>query len=663
MTKRHNIFTHSVASRTVIMVLVVTAVMMLTAGYFQTRHIRNIVAAELDRQANRSMAGAIKVIHNRINSIETAVKTAAALSDKFAMQEDTADSMIARLINSNKDIAAVTLLYKENYFSKHGRYYAPTISRDSDSDELTTDEIGGPEKDFCYLETDSNWVYTNKLDRGYWCLPYVDSMSTKRSMVTYSVPLHDKDNNIYAVLCADIDLHWVNNIVNEAKPHEFSSVIVMSRDSQYVCHPDQEWVLSRNVVEHARKQKDKNFLSLVDHMLRHERGNDTLEMMEQYDNNTSTKEDLNNFIVYYAPIDNVIWSVCFLIPEKEVLKGANSLRSSLMVFTILLLLGISVMVYLIIHTQLRPLEILSEDAKEIAKGRFDTQLPQINTDNEIRHLRDSFAEMQLSLKHYTDELKITTAKKATMEIELKIASGIQMSMLPKVFPSYPDRKELDIFGALTPAKGVGGDLYDFYIRDEKLFFCIGDVSGKGVPASLVMATTRTLFRTISNNELKPNIIVESINHTIAENNDTNMFVTLFAGVLDLKTGNLEYANAGHNAPFIISDENCQILTVDPNLPIGIIPDFNYTLQQTFFPAKTTIFLYTDGLTEAENLEHELFGIERTDKVIQKATKDIVPKQLIETMTDAVHQFVGGAEQSDDLTMLAITYTKDNIQEN
>jgi len=659
MAQKHNFFNNSVASRTVVLVLVVTGAIMLTAGYFQTQHVRNIVALEMDRQANRSMIGAIKVIHNRLNSIETAVKTAAAFADKFAQDEQTADSLMKRLITSNNDISAVTLLYKENYFSNHGRYFAPTISKSQEGDKLISDEIGGPENDFCYLETDSNWVYTNKLDRGYWCLPYVDSMSTKRSMVTYSVPLHDKNNNIYAVLCADIDLQWVNNIVEEAKPFEYSHVIVMSRDSQYVCHPDKEWVLSRNVVEHARKQRDKNFLSLVDHMLRHERGNDTLEMMEKYDNDPTTNEDLNNFIVYYAPIENVIWSVCFLIPEDDILEGANRLRTSLMVFIVLLLVGISILIYLIIHKQLRPLEILSDDAKDIANGRFDTPLPEIKTNDEIRHLRDSFAEMQSSLRHYIEELKSTTAKKASMESELNIASGIQMSMLPKVFPPYPDRKELDIFGALTPAKGVGGDLYDFYIRDEKLFFCIGDVSGKGVPASLVMATTRTLFRTISNNESEPNVIMESINHTIADNNDTNMFVTLFVGVLDLKTGNLKYTNAGHDAPIIISDEGSKMLTVDANLPIGVITGFKYSLQQTSLHKKSTIFLYTDGLTEAENTEHELFGSERTDEVIHKIEKSYDPKLLIETMTDAVHQFVGKAEQSDDLTMLAITYTKDN----
>ncbi len=655
MTERHNIFNRSVASRTVILVLVVTATIMLTAGFLQTRHVRNLVALETDRQANRSMAGAVKVIHNRINSIETAVKTAAAFADKFAMQEETADSLMFRLINSNKDIAAVTLLYKENYFSRHGRYYAPTVSRALESDELNRDEIGGPEHDFCYLETDSNWIYTNKLDRGYWCLPYVDSMSTRRSMVTFSVPLHDKDNNIYAVLCADIDLHWVNNIVEEAKPYEYSAVIVMSRDSQYVCHPDKEWVLSRNVVEHARKQNDVNFLGLADHMLRRERGNDTLEMMERYDHDTTTKEDLNNFVVYYAPIESVIWSVCFLLPEDKILEGANTLRTSLMVFIVLLLLIISVIIYLIIHRQLRPLELLSDDAKEIAKGRFDTILPEIKTHDEIRHLRDSFAEMQSSLTHYIEELKVTTAKKASMEIELNIASGIQMSMLPKVFPPYPERKELDIFGALTPAKGVGGDLYDFYIRDEKLFFCIGDVSGKGVPASLVMATTRTLFRTISNNESKSNVIMESINHTISENNDTNMFVTLFVGVMDLKTGRVEYTNAGHDAPIIITDEDIQMMPVDPNIAIGVMADFEYTIQQTVLPTNATIFLYTDGLTEAEDKDCQLFGDERIDETLRKMGNTITPKALIETMTSAVHEFVGQAEQSDDLTMLAITY--------
>lgn len=239
-----------------------------------------------------------------------------------------------------------------------------------------------------------------------------------------------------------------------------------------------------------------------------------------------------------------------------------------------------------------------------------------------------------------------------MESELQVAKNIQMSMLPKVYPPYPERDDIDIFGQLDSAKEVGGDLFDFFIRDEKLFFCIGDVSGKGVPAALVMAVTRAQFRTIAAHEAVPDRIVTLLNDTMAETNDSLMFVTLFVGVLDMPTGRLRYCNAGHDVPILVGS-GAGLLPCDSNVPIGVMADWKYTLQEATIDPGTTIFLYTDGLTEAENIEHAQFEEKRIFEVIHQSSN--APQQLIGAMTEAVHQFVGEAEQSDDLTMLALQY--------
>lgn len=236
----------SVAARTTLMVVLMVLLIMGIGSLWQMQHVRSVVGAEAQRQASKSMESAIKVIDNRVSNVETAVNTAASYADMLAPHESLVGTLLERLIVENNDIAAVTLLYKENYFPEYGRYYAPTVSRNPLTGELEEDEIGGPEHDFSYLETDSNWVYTNILDRGYWCLPYVDSMSTKRAMVTYSVPLHDKHDKIYAVLCADVDLRWVQQIVEDAKPYDFSKVSVLSRDGQFICHSDSANILSVN---------------------------------------------------------------------------------------------------------------------------------------------------------------------------------------------------------------------------------------------------------------------------------------------------------------------------------------------------------------------------------------------------------------------------------
>jgi sigma-B regulation protein RsbU (phosphoserine phosphatase) len=203
---------------------------------------------------------------------------------------------------------------------------------------------------------------------------------------------------------------------------------------------------------------------------------------------------------------------------------------------------------------------------------------------------------------------------------------------------------------------VGGDLFDFFLRDEKLFFCIGDVSGKGVPASLLMAVTRSLFRTISSHESQPARIMTAINESISEDNESNMFVTLFIGVLDLPTGRMRYSNAGHDAPILIGNQGVGFLPCDPNLPVGIVTDWKFTLQETVIDSQTTIFLYTDGLTEAENLRHEQFQEERVLDTACEAERK--PEKFIEHMTKVVQDFVGNAEQSDDQTMLAIQYSKE-----
>jgi sigma-B regulation protein RsbU (phosphoserine phosphatase) len=231
-----------------------------------------------------------------------------------------------------------------------------------------------------------------------------------------------------------------------------------------------------------------------------------------------------------------------------------------------------------------------------------------------------------------------------------VAHNIQMSMLPKTFPPFPERQDIELYGTLKPAKAVGGDLYDFFIRDEKLFSCIGDVSGKGVPASLVMAVTRTLFRNVATHTAEPSHIVETMNNAISDSNDNNMFVTLFVGVLDLRKGRLHYCNAGHNAPYFQG----VLLPCDPNIPVGVMSDWTFTEQEMEMTSGSILFLYTDGLTEAENARQEQFGEERLKDIV--TTFKGAPRELIETMTGAVHQFVGDTEQSDDLTMLSIKYT-------
>lgn len=274
------------------------------------------------------------------------------------------------------------------------------------------------------------------------------------------------------------------------------------------------------------------------------------------------------------------------------------------------------------------------------------------------YIRRRFLQMR-KLRQAYDQLEQVTTQKERIESELRIARNIQLSMVPSDFPKFPG---LDLYANITPAKAVGGDLYDFFVRDNQLFFCIGDVSGKGVPAALFMMMTKSLFRAYSSEEPMPDRIVTKMNQILGENNKNHMFVTLFVGVFDLSTGLLRYCNASHEKPIVIREE-ASPLPVLHTFPVGFFANTVYQMQEVVIEPHTTILFYTDGLNEAMNADENMFGRERISDEIRSAIQSgqLSPKALIDQLTDAVHQFVGNTEQSDDLTLLAISYSEPSTE--
>ena len=248
------------------------------------------------------------------------------------------------------------------------------------------------------------------------------------------------------------------------------------------------------------------------------------------------------------------------------------------------------------------------------------------------------------LQEAYDQLEETTKAKERIESELRIAREIQKHMLPHVFPR---RSDVDLYAMMTPAKEVGGDLYGYALLDDQLYFCVGDVSGKGVPAALYMAEVTRMFRTLVDGHLLPQTIASRLNHALTENNDEGMFVTMFIGLIDLKTGHMEYCNAGHNPPLL----NGEFMKIEPNAPIGLWPEMQYEGEEVGDMHGKTLFVYTDGINEAENIHKEQFGDERLQALLRKDLGDA--RQTSEAIHKAVEDFVGEAEASDDLTKMCI----------
>ena len=255
------------------------------------------------------------------------------------------------------------------------------------------------------------------------------------------------------------------------------------------------------------------------------------------------------------------------------------------------------------------------------------------------------------LQHAYDKLEETTAAKERIESELRIPRDLQKSMVPSVFPV---REGLDMYASMTPAKEVGGDLYGYLLEDDKLYFVLGDVSGKGVPASLFMAQATRLFMTLAKQGMMPAEICTRMNDALSgEDNESGMFVTLFLGLVDLTTGHLDFCNAGHNSPVIGSDESHgDFLDMLPNAPIGLWPGLEYEGEQIDNIKGRPLFIYTDGLNEAENQQLEQFGDDRLLDILRHTRFDTA-QHVIEHLNEAVEQHRNGAEPNDDLTMLCL----------
>ena len=584
----------------------------------------------------------------RVESILNRVEVASNMTMWLVQRHpDKADSMFVYsrgMLLNNPDFYNCSIAFEPYYFKDKGRYFSAYTKYIGDS--IRTIQGGNDNYQYFYMD----WYLMAKLlDKPSWTEPYMDidvATNTSEMVTSYCQPLKNHQGEVIGVINTSLSLNWLSHTISAVKPFPNSYSIMIGRGGTYFVHPDSTKITRQTIFTQTLEHPD-TALTALGHAM--QCGEEGLKQMNI---------DGKDCYVFYKPLGQTGCSMAIVCPESDIFHGFDRLRNSVRA---IVFVGLFLMLFFfirVITSELQPLRRLAEEAETIASGQFDTQLPELQRIDEIGQLSQSFGNMQQSLVKYIEELKDTTIQKASIERDLSIASDIQMGMLPVKFPTKEDRDDVQLYASLTPAKAVGGDLFDFYFRDEKLFFCIGDVSGKGVPASLFMAVTRSIFRTVSVHESMPDRIITIMNRTIADMNKTNMFVTLFVGVLDLPTGRLHYCNAGHDAPLLVG-AGVGELSCDANIPVGFMPQWKYTLQEAHIFTGTTIFLFTDGLTEAEDINHAQFQMERVHEVAGQALAQQMqePKELIGSMTEAVHQFVGDAEQSDDLTMMAIQYIK------
>ena len=308
---------------------------------------------------------------------------------------------------------------------------------------------------------------------------------------------------------------------------------------------------------------------------------------------------------------------------------------------------------------IQPLILITNEAERFAASgvqRADT-MEKVQSRNEIGVLASSVGQMELDIEKYVRDLTAVTAERERIGAELSVAFRIQSDILPAVFPAFPDRKDFDIYASMAPAREVGGDFYDFFLIDEsRLGLVIADVSGKGVPAALFMMIARTLIRNHVQSGEEPADALTAVNEQLCENNKENMFVTAWLGVLDLSSGQLKFANAGHNPPlFKHGDGEYEYMRVRAGLVLAVMEGIRYRQSSVQLSRGDRIFLYTDGVTEAESQNHIFYGEERLCDVLRGLTES-APEETVAAVDADVRRFAEGAEQVDDITMMCLEYT-------
>lgn len=585
---------------------------------------------------------------SRIDSVLSSVQKVAnniafSLEDTTLSKEDILE-LNRRVLANNPEIYGMAIAF-EPYFLEHDQlYFAPYYYRSNGRISFTM--LGSPEYRYFYMD----WYQLPKeLERSAWTEPYNDEGGDNVIMATYSVPFYRtiEGKKVFAgVVTADISLNWLRDMIDEIKVFETGYAFLISRYGTFITHPNRNLIMNQTIFSLAEEIGSDQLRKVGKGMIEGRREfvlmNETPGAHERY--------------LYYTGLEYGGWSLGIIFPRDEMLSQVRNLSKSMGLIGLGGFCLLALVIIVVSRRITQPLTELSDSALEIASGNLDLKLPNIASKDEVGNLANSFRVMKTSLKEYIENLTSTTAAKERIESELRIARDIQMGILPKLFPAFPERDEFEVYASIEPAKEVGGDLYDFFFVDDTHFcFLVGDVSGKGVPAAFFMAVTKTLLKVVSERGLDPGDVITKVNADLAAENESCMFVTLFVAIIDIETGETRFANAGHNPPIYIPKGGKPEWIPPLGEPVaGIMDTMEYSTKTMTMNPGDIMFIYTDGVTEAMDPEKTLYSEERLMKELEAMGDPLAPN-LVRDIEKSIKDFAKGAEQSDDITMLAMQY--------
>lgn len=489
------------------------------------------------------------------------------------------------------------------------------------------------------------FISDQKLNHGIWSKPYYCKSDTSSLFVSYQMPIYfPNGNELAGIATFEISLRKIGKMLSEMTIGKKGYAFIVDKSGNYITHPQNELILKRNLYTESSAIFKNDSLDFETKLKEGRRGA-SLGISEESNHEKSW--------YYYAPLPNAGWNVIIVIPEEELFSDINLIYHSIILVSVFGIIILFLLNFIVFRKMLDPLVRVT-----YAIQRF-TSIPgkDKKSGNEIKMLAESLEDWQVKYGMLVTDQSKTASAKLKFEKDLKSAQEIQLNMVPKGNPSFVEHPEIDLYAILKPAEIIGGDLYDyFFIGKNHLLIAIGDVSGKGIPASLFMAITSTLIKTNAK-ILSSRDIVARVNKELCERNSNQYFVTLFLGILDVRHGVLDYCNAAHNYPYILhTDGAIKTLSKSHGLPLGIYNDKSYSNSTVELQPGDTMILYTDGVINSKDIHNQHYGTEKLEVNI-KNLNDLSAEEVVNRLLKSINIFEGENRQADDISLMALKYLK------
>lgn len=631
----------SLTSRLSISIL--TSVFLCGAGllFFASQYYSPLIRSRIDDFAKFKLQNEIKNIGAVVSETQDATLT---IKNTLKALQTTDVTLFRHLLLS----ALQTLTYDESDTSHAWIYVFPDGNVKSGilySGRIEDGQFIFKEQKIDNFYSIYPWfIKVPKEEKFFWSEPYVDEhLDSKHWVASNLLPFKFSGSEEYNGLVAvSINLQELKNEINNNEGRKFGKSILISKEGLYVSHPNPDIELKKTIYDLA-KMYNLPELNILGFKLK-----DGISGHIEMNNSSIYKKPI---IVFYAPVPDLNWGMSLVFSQEEFFLPFKEFHIKAFLAMLAFLFVLFIFISWICHRSTKPLLDLSKIAIQYGNGDFTASLPDETTDDEIGVMTDAFHKMRDNLLKHIEIVKSAAIDKQRNQSELEIAQNIQRSVLPVDFPSH---SVFEVCASMNPARLIGGDFYDFFfIGEDKFAVLVADVSGKGIPAALYMMTAKALIKNAAKSGMGTAKVFTAVNNDLCSGNQTTMFVTAFLAVLNLKTGVLEYVNAGHNPPFLFDEKGYNILDVKKNMVLGGMENIQYVSDKLQMQKGQRLFLYTDGVSEAQNISGEFYGEERLRCILNQDMQS--PSHTISLVQQDVNAFTNGAEQSDDITMLELLY--------